>query len=74
MHINQITKIIIILDDIKIIKSGITQIKNKINAINFCKDVSKGFLIRLNCGHNIIFSGKEENMIVEILEKNGFLK
>ena len=63
-----------ILDEITIIKSGITQIKNKINAINFCKDVSKGFLIRLNCGHNIIFSGKEENMIVEILEKNGFLK
>ena len=73
-HIEKLDSNFNILDEITTLKSGIIQIKNKIQKINFFKEVSKGFLIRLNCGHNIIVSGKEENMIVEILEKCNFLK
>ena len=63
-----------ILIDVEIIKKGIIKIKNEIKNIHFSKNIRKGFLIRLNCGHNTIFSGKEENTVVEILEKNNFLK
>lgn len=73
-YLNELVKDSNILDDIKIIKNGLIQIKNKINTIIFTKEISKGVLIRLNCGHNVIFSGKEENMVIEILEKINFLK
>jgi len=63
-----------ILNDIEIIKNGMIKIKNGIKIMNISKDIVKGFLIRLNCGHNTIFSGKEENIVVEILENINFLK
>ena len=63
-----------LLNEIKILKNGLIHMKNKINTIIFSENLSKGFLIRLNCGHNTIFSGKEENIVVEILEKINFLK
>jgi hypothetical protein len=63
----------IIMDYIEIIKNGFIQLSNKVNNITFTKDISKGYLIRLNCGHNTIFSGKEEDIIVQILEEINFL-
>jgi hypothetical protein len=61
------------MDYIEIIKNEFIQLSNKINNITFTKDISKGYLIRLNCGHNTIFSGKEEDIIVQILEEINFL-
>ena len=63
-----------IIFNIETLKNGIIQIKNKIPDIIISDDISKGTLIRLNCGHNTIFSGKEQNIVVEILEKHNFLK
>ena len=63
-----------ILNDIEIIRNGMILIIDKIDKMIFTKDISKGFLIRLNCGHNTIFSGKEENIVIDILEGINFLK
>ena len=73
-YVNELANDSNVLNDIKIIKNGLIQMRNNINSIIFTKEISKGVLIRLNCGHNVIFSGKEENMVVEILEKVNFLK
>lgn len=61
------------LNDIKIIKNGIETLKEKIGMINYSQNLSKGYLIRLSCGHNSTFSVKQENIIVEILEGINFL-
>ena len=63
-----------IIDNIEILNNGFVQIKNKFKDINISNEVYKGNLIRLNCGHNTTFSGKEQNIVVEILENNNFLK
>ena len=63
----------VILGYIETIRNGFIQIGNKIDNITFTENISKGYLIRLNCGHNTIFSGKEERMVVNILEGINFL-
>ena len=63
-----------VLNDIHIIKSGLIKMKDNLEMININENISKGYLIRLNCGHNNMFSGTQENTIVEIMERNNFLK
>ena len=63
-----------ILIDVEVVKNGLIKIKNEIKKINFSQNISKGFLVRLNCGHNTIFTGREENIVVKILENINFLK
>ena len=63
-----------VLNNIHIIKNGLIKMKDNLEMINFNENISKGHLIRLNCGHNNIFSGTQENTIVEIMEGINFLK
>ena len=63
-----------VLKDIHIIKNGLIKMKDNLEMINLNENISKGHLIRLNCGHNNIFSGTQENAIVEIMEGINFLK
>ena len=60
--------------DIDIIKKGLIKMKDNLEMISIKENISKGYLIRLNCGHNNTLPGVQENTIVEILEQNNFLK
>jgi hypothetical protein len=63
-----------VLKDIKMTKDGFIRIRNLMGKININEDINKGYLIRLNCGHNSIISGKGEKLLVKILEKENFFK
>ena len=63
-----------VLNYIHIIKNGLIKMKDNLEMININENISKGYLIRLNCGHNNTFSGIQENTLVEIMERFNFLK
>ena len=63
-----------ILNDIRQIKNGIGAMKYNIDNIKLSDNLNKGYLIRLNCGHNVILRGNDEKTLVKILEKENFLK
>ena len=56
------------------IRSCLFILKNKNEFINSMKSINLGSLIRLDCGHNGLYSENDEKNLIDILEYKNFIK
>ena len=61
-------------NNIMIIKNCLKILKNKNEFLNSIKNINIGTLIRLDCGHNGLYSEIDEKNLVDILKDVGFIK